>query len=329
MRLGLVGYRAPTGIGYLCRRFAASLPVHAWLVLPNRNDDPRVVDARMILSRGSGRSPWMDRFLCEVDVVLAVERDWKTFGQAKRVGKRTVLLAMGEWFDPDIGQLTDLIVAPNEECLGRLREWGFGDKSTLLRVPISRDEFVQKKRGRCESLLFCDGWGGVGERKGAPVVEQVADRLPEGAVHVRSQRRREWSSNVRVLPTAKTPALLYEQATVCLQPSRWEGLGLQQLEAMACGVPVVTCDAGPMREATLMAHGVDSRRLLCRCAVTETKVNKLPWTRADADVDHLVELCESLLGSDVGDLSDQASAYVDQHHGAACLRGWREALGCS
>jgi glycosyltransferase involved in cell wall biosynthesis len=43
-------------------------------------------------------------------------------------------------------------------------------------------------------------------------------------------------------------AVLYSHAGVFLFPSLYEGFGLPPLEAMACGAPVVSSDAGPMPE---------------------------------------------------------------------------------
>jgi len=49
------------------------------------------------------------------------------------------------------------------------------------------------------------------------------------------------------VPDEKLVAL-YQQADLLVQPSRYEGFGLQVLEAMACGVPVVCTRAGALPE---------------------------------------------------------------------------------
>ena len=59
---------------------------------------------------------------------------------------------------------------------------------------------------------------------------------------------------------------LYQLASCFVFPSSYEGFGLPPLEAMACGVPVVTTSAGALKEvvgdaAYLISEPVDAREL--------------------------------------------------------------------
>jgi glycosyltransferase involved in cell wall biosynthesis len=53
---------------------------------------------------------------------------------------------------------------------------------------------------------------------------------------------------------ATDPALWYEAADLVVAPSRWEGMALAPLEAMACGRPVVLTDVAGARESLPPGH---------------------------------------------------------------------------
>ena len=83
----------------------------------------------------------------------------------------------------------------------------------------------------------------------------VAARLPQarlvlvgdGPDHARLLRAA--SPGVLLAGPAADPLPWYQAADVVVQPSRWEGMALAPLEAMACGRPVVVTDVDGARES--------------------------------------------------------------------------------
>jgi len=81
-----------------------------------------------------------------------------------------------------------------------------------------------------------------------------------GAMHeaLKRHRLRDTVTLLRSVPESDLP-LLYNSASLFVFPSLYEGFGLPPLEAMACGVPVVTTQSGALPEvvgdaALLLTH---------------------------------------------------------------------------
>ncbi len=72
-------------------------------------------------------------------------------------------------------------------------------------------------------------------------------RYPEPGILARELNIAEWVQWTGYL-TDRALIEAYRQADVLVHPSRWEGFGLQILEAMACGLPVVCSNAGALPE---------------------------------------------------------------------------------
>jgi glycosyltransferase involved in cell wall biosynthesis len=83
---------------------------------------------------------------------------------------------------------------------------------------------------------------------------QVTARLPEARLVLVGDgpdAQALWAAaprGVLFAGAAADPVRWYQAADVVVQPSRWEGMALAPLEAMACGRPVVLTDVGGARE---------------------------------------------------------------------------------
>ena len=118
--------------------------------------------------------------------------------------------------------------------------------------------------------------GTADARKNLGALDQAAARLSRAGVEVvRAGDARPqfastgWVAGVRSLGYIAEPDLpgLYAGASAFVLPSRYEGLGLPCLEAMACGVPVVAADRGALPEtcgdAALLIDPDDGEAVAC------------------------------------------------------------------
>jgi glycosyltransferase involved in cell wall biosynthesis len=146
--------------------------------------------------------------------------------------------------------------------------------------------------------------GTLSDRKNLHALEPAADALREREIDLvlaGSERGylRGSAPGIRRLgyvPDALLPGL-YAGAAAVVMPSRYEGFGLPCLEAMACGTPVVTTDAGALPEtcgdAALIVKLDDADELATATVVAATndgaragliaagmtRAQQFPWSR--------------------------------------------------
>lgn len=127
----------------------------------------------------------------------------------------------------------DDIFSPGEPDMLVMREYGLEPGGYLLHV----GSFVPRKR-----IPFLVSCFHSSRKRGRKLVLAGAERW--GDVKVES------SDDVLVLDTISDNLLLtlYRGAEALLMPSSREGLGLPVLEALACGTPVISSDAGALPE---------------------------------------------------------------------------------
>jgi glycosyltransferase involved in cell wall biosynthesis len=115
-------------------------------------------------------------------------------------------------------------------------------------------------------------------------------------------------SNVELRPPPTDNARLYDEGDVCVQPSHWEGLGLQLLECQAAGLPLVTTDAPPMNEfAPLRTVPSREKELLRGMADHVLTAHKL-------SAEALAATLEPLYKADIRESSAEARAFIEREH---------------
>ena len=332
-RVGLIGPNAHSGLGTLCRDLVRGFPVERWAMPeePRPGDLPAGTRCRAIVPDGTDD---VDAFSSGLDWILFFEQPWsmEILKRAREQHVRIACVPMWEFLDEQAPWLpyVDLMIAPTRWCRDLLPRWrerlGLSWDEADLPWPIGIDRFPFTRRETCRKFLFVNGHGGCREidrvrepwngRKGAAIVAEAARRAPEVPIIVVSQTGNlpPFPANVEVrVGDLDEASDLYREGDVCIQPSRWEGIGLPLLECQASGLPLLTTDAPPMNEHEPM------RRLPC----TQSRgrvwgLRSIPVNEVDADA--LARVLRELHGADISEASLAARRFVESHH------SWTDAM---
>ena len=334
-RIGLVGWNVPSGLGSINRDLARQLEVTSWLAPPHpwlAESEDRVVGGFRTISEPGTREV-QEKWCSELDWLLFAERPYLEHlpRLAAHRGVGIACLPMWEWVQPDLPwlQFVDVMICPTLHTWRLMEDWkrryGFGWKIVHVPWPVDASRFAFRQRKTCREFLFVNGWGG-GEahrpdgspvayrRKGLELIIAAAQLAPDLKFVIRSLRQISavLPKNVRVAPAPRDNAKLYAEGDVCVQPSHYEGLGLQLLECQAAGMPLVTTAGPPMTEA-------NPWRTIPTCGQEVVNVGGGFISAELMTPEALVETLRPLVGMDIRDASQQARSYVESE------RNWKTA----
>jgi glycosyltransferase involved in cell wall biosynthesis len=330
--VGLIGWNTASGLGYQNRDLAAHLPIRKWLVprhsrfatLPDPPLECRIEHVPQELAPDRLRA-----WLRGLDWVLFFELPYvDRFAQLAREHDVSVAcVANWEWTDLELDWVNyvDLMICPTQYTFDLLRGWkrrfGFAWDVVHVPWPIDTDRFRFRPRDRCRRFLFVNGTGGCParrpdgslteyRRKGCGVLFEAAAMIPHVPFVVYSQIDEigQPPGNVELRKAPRQNERLYEEGDVCVQPSHWEGLGLQMLECQSAGLPLITTDAPPMNEhrplRSIPVCGTEVVSVYGKHAITSHLI----------DPADLAGILEALHGTDVAEASRQARRFVVAEH---------------
>ena len=294
-------------------------------------DLPEGATCRSIVPAGMDE---LDEFSSGLDWVLFFEQPW-----SMEILKRAAGAACESRVCADVGiprRAGSLAPVRSTDdratrwCRDLLPQWrerlGLSWEEAYLPWPIDIRRLPFLRRETCRKFLFVNGKGGCREtdrsreswdgRKGAAIVADAARRVPEVPIIVVSQTENlpafPANVDVRVGDLAEASEL-YREGDVCIQPSRWEGIGLPLLECQASGLPLVTTDAPPMNELEPMRRlpGMRSRGRVWG-------LGSIPISEVDAG--GVGPSLAQLHGADISEASLTARRFVESRH------SWTDAL---
>ena len=306
-KIGIVGYRSRSGLGELNRQLATHLSLSQWLMIRHRGRKSESPFPNLLSRFHDNTASSVKKFVDAVDIILFCEVpfDPRILKLARIQGKKTVCIPMLEWtpgYKREWIPLVDLFICPTIQCYNALKQEGM--PCVCFTWPVDLAKFHYRHRDKCDKFLFINGWGGWKGRKGASVVCSAKTLWPEMPLVICSQSSNtSWPDNAELLFPPSNNALLYENGDVLLVPHTVDGLGLEPMEAMACGMPVIIPDAPPWNENPSISK-ITSR-------VTRTRVKRIiDWHQCSPE--SLVASCKSLLGSNISEASKEARQWAEK-----------------
>lgn len=331
MRIGLSGFNSATGLGYQNRDLIDKLPIASWLVVehPSKPSMEPPPDLPVVISPITASGESVQDWLGEIDCLLFYEQP--LIGDLPRLARQrgiaVVCIANWEWLNPESKWIdeVDAFVCPNRHTYELLSKWkaarGAVWKLEHVPAPVDINWFRPMARRTCESFLFINGQGGVSPyfpgwirhrkgppRKGLDVVLDAAKQVPNIPVFIHSQVKlpARIPRNVTLLPPVEENHELFANGDVAIQPSYFEGTGLQMIETLASGMPLISTDAAPMNELPLFKS--------IRCNHRIGKVGGNPIQVSIPDSSDLVRCMKECIGTDITEASMAARNYAERVH---------------
>jgi hypothetical protein len=300
-RIGLVGYNTASGLGEVNRQIAEYIDIYRWLVKPHKSQQnlpfPDNVDCEVC--PGGER---VEEFVKSVDAVVFAEVPLyeNLISLCKTHGKLLICIPMLEWMPPG-GQgwpkEIDLFICPTRQCYN---EFSHVLPCVHFPWPVDTEKFEFKQRDICKQFVFINGHGGYAGRKGGAVIKAALELWPEMPLIVYDQTGSFPNSKV-----TKSNTDLYSQGDVLISPHSVDGIGLELMEAMACGMPVISTDGEPWSEIPAIAR--------IRASVGRKSIRRpVDWYTPDPA--HLVSICKELLGQDISTESQEARKWAESQN---------------
>lgn len=307
-KVSLVGYHCNSGLGELNRQIAEYTDIMQWIIKPHQfkttNPFLDAVESSIVTEKEKVRE-----LIEKSETVLFCENPYynNLISDCKRYNKRIVCVPMIEW-TPKMGwtKHVDLFICPTRQCYNILESEGL--PCVYFPWPIDTDRFQFHPRRTCERFLFVNGYGGWNGRKGSSIIKTVKELWPEMPLTVISQRNEEWPLGTKVISEVQDNQDIYDYGDVLLCPHSVDGLGLEPLEAMACGLPVISTSGEPWNE-------IPSLDKIQATSKRQKVGREIDWYSCNSE--SLLDQCKHWVGKDITQQSNQAMQW-------ASSRSWNQ-----
>lgn len=255
VRIGTIGYRTRTGLGYQVLSYTKHLPIEKVMVvdLSLHNGLPLTdwyPGAQTV--KGYPRKEDIDRFLDGLDVVLLAETplNYELYSMARDRGIKTACVHNYEFFDyfvhPEYAK-PDMLISPSMWHYEDVDNYAKanGIKHQYIHHPVDREQFQFRLR-HTKKTLHIAGKPAAYDRNGTELYLQAE---PEGRVVTQSDNQawhiRRRYRHTRVFTNVEDNNYMYSLGDIMVLPRRYGGNCLPLNEALSTGMPVIMPDISP------------------------------------------------------------------------------------
>ena len=264
MLIGIVGYANNSGLGCIVQNFIKNLGVSCQLVMPSIKKGTDLTKAT--IAHRIYKEPNDALFFAKEnkpDICIFIETPFQP-----NILKTLHMRRIKTIFIPMLDQIgyrrlkqweswIDWWICPNKFALNNIPRLN----KTYLPIPVDTEIFRPVNKNKIINnpsditFLHVAGFGVWCNRKGTNTLIKAFQLLETHPLHPKLQiysippYYRPLPNNINMrCGNIKNPANLYQLGEIYIAPSRKEGFGLSNYEAMACGLPILTTDAEPMNE---------------------------------------------------------------------------------
>jgi hypothetical protein len=314
MRIGVLAYDTPTGLGYQVKSYIKHLPVTKIMEvdLTMFNGMPKMnwyTDTQKVI--GYPTNEQFMEFCLDLDTILLAETplNYDLYAIARSMGVRTAVVINWEFFDhlvkPELPK-PDLVIMPSTWHADEAEQWCLrnGVEYAQIHHPVDRDEFKFRQRTTHQTMHLA-GKPATNDRNGT---FEYLNAFIDGTVITQSQDfakqiNREYR-HATVHSDVTENSAIYDYGDILVLPRKYGGNCLPLNEALSRGLPVIMPCISPNNsilpaEWLYEAHKVDE-------FTPRTKIDIYEGTTSA-----LLETYNKMLKIDPKELSKKANEIAD------------------